>query len=306
MSHSKLRGLRVIAAALGLGLTLACALPAQALAAVHSGKKKPVAAQKAAAAKGQRKAHATASRPLQAHTVVRAKNGKKAALHTAHATLSERAAPKGRRLSAKAAAVAGAGALAAGGAHALAHDDGPLRLSANAALVIDQNSREVLFSKNDRAVLPIASLTKLMTGLLVADAKLPLDEEITITEEDLDTYKGTGSRLSIGTRLTRGELLHIALMSSENRAANALGRTYPGGLSNFVRLMNQKAASSACATPATSSPLACRSRTVPARATWRCWWPQPISVHCCASCRLRPATRSNRAGACCNTATATA
>lgn len=117
----------------------------------------------------------------------------------------------------------------------------PLSLSASVALVIDQSTNEVLFSKNDDAVLPIASLTKLMTGLVVADARLPLDEEITITREDIDTLKGSRSRLAIGARLTRGELMHLALMSSENRAAHALGRTYPGGIDLFVRDMNQKA-----------------------------------------------------------------
>jgi len=119
--------------------------------------------------------------------------------------------------------------------------DDPLSLSASVALVIDQSTNEVLFSKNDDAVLPIASLTKLMTGLVVADAQLPLDEEITITREDIDTLKGSRSRLAIGARLTRGELMHLALMSSENRAAHALGRTHPGGIDQFVRDMNQKA-----------------------------------------------------------------
>ncbi len=119
--------------------------------------------------------------------------------------------------------------------------DDPLSLSASVALVIDQSTNEVLFSKNDDAVLPIASLTKLMTGLVIADAQLPLDEEITITREDVDTLKGSRSRLVIGARLTRGELMHLSLMSSENRAAHALGRTYPGGIDQFVRVMNQKA-----------------------------------------------------------------
>jgi D-alanyl-D-alanine endopeptidase (penicillin-binding protein 7) len=152
-------------------------------------------------------------------------------------------------LAARSAAVAGAGLAAASAAAAIdgknelhQASDAPPRLSANAVFVMDQNSREVLVSKNDKAVLPIASLTKLMTGLLVADARLPLEEEILITEDDLDIYKGTGSRLAVGTRLTRGEALHLALMSSENRAAHALGRTYPGGIVNFVRLMNAKAA----------------------------------------------------------------
>jgi serine-type D-Ala-D-Ala endopeptidase (penicillin-binding protein 7) len=116
-----------------------------------------------------------------------------------------------------------------------------LGLKASVALVVDQETNEVLFSKNDSAVLPIASLTKLMTGLLVSEAKLPMDEMITITQEDVDTEKFTGSRLRVGAMLTRGELMHLALMSSENRAAHALGRTYPGGLQAFVSLMNAKA-----------------------------------------------------------------
>ncbi len=116
-----------------------------------------------------------------------------------------------------------------------------LGLKSNAVMVIDQNTQEVLFNKNGSTVLPIASLTKLMTGLVVADANLSLDERITITDDDVDTLKGSGSRLAVGTTLTRGELLHLALMSSENRAAHALGRTFPGGLDAFVRLMNVKA-----------------------------------------------------------------
>ncbi len=116
-----------------------------------------------------------------------------------------------------------------------------LDLKSSAALVIDQDTNEVLFSKNDQAVLPIASLTKLMTGLLVSEARLSMSEVITISQEDVDTEKGSSSRLRVGTELSRGELLHLALMSSENRAAHALGRSYPGGLSVFVSLMNAKA-----------------------------------------------------------------
>ena len=117
----------------------------------------------------------------------------------------------------------------------------PLYLKSSVALVIDQDTHEVLISKNDHAVLPIASLTKLMTGLIISQAHLPMDEPITITQDDVDTEKGSRSRLSVGTTLTRGEMMHLALMSSENRAAHALGRTYPGGLSAFVGLMNAKA-----------------------------------------------------------------
>ena len=119
--------------------------------------------------------------------------------------------------------------------------DDRLELNSSVALVIDQETNEVLFSKNDAAVLPIASLTKLMTGLVIADANLDMNEPLTITQDDVDTYKGSSSRLAVGSTLSRGEMMHLALMSSENRAANALGRTYPGGLSEFVRLMNSKA-----------------------------------------------------------------
>lgn len=117
----------------------------------------------------------------------------------------------------------------------------PLSLKSSVALVLDQDTNEVLFNKNGEAVLPIASLTKLMTSVIVVEAQQPLDEMLTITQDDVDTEKGSGSRLAIGTRLTRGEMLHLALMSSENRAAHALGRHYPGGLGAFVAAMNAKA-----------------------------------------------------------------
>ena len=117
----------------------------------------------------------------------------------------------------------------------------PLALKSSVALVMDQDTHEVLLGKNPSAVLPIASITKLMTGLLVSEAKLDMDEKITITQDDVDTEKGSRSRLKVGTTLTRAELMHLALMSSENRAAHALGRTYPGGLDLFVSKMNEKA-----------------------------------------------------------------
>ncbi|WP_103044837.1 D-alanyl-D-alanine endopeptidase [Comamonas faecalis] len=119
--------------------------------------------------------------------------------------------------------------------------DDPLNLHSSVALVMDQDTKEVLLSKNENAVLPIASLTKLMTGLLISEAHLPMDEQITVTQDDVDTIKGSSSRLRVGTTLTRAELLHLALMSSENRAAHALARTYPGGMQAFVARMNAKA-----------------------------------------------------------------
>lgn len=117
----------------------------------------------------------------------------------------------------------------------------PLDLRSSVALVIDQDTREVLLRKNDQAVLPIASLTKLMTGLVISEAQLPMAEMITITQADVDTEKGSSSRLAVGSVLSRGDLLHLALMSSENRAAHALGRTFPGGLDTFVSRMNARA-----------------------------------------------------------------
>ena len=125
------------------------------------------------------------------------------------------------------------------GLHSTADD---LDLKSSVAYVIDQDTNEVLVSKNDQAVLPIASITKLMTGVVISEAKLSMHESITITQDDVDTEKGSSSRLKVGTTLTRGELLHLSLMASENRAAHALGRTYPGGLQAFVDLMNAKAA----------------------------------------------------------------
>jgi D-alanyl-D-alanine endopeptidase (penicillin-binding protein 7) len=117
----------------------------------------------------------------------------------------------------------------------------PLALKSSVAFVVDQNSDEVLFEKNANVALPIASITKLMTGLVVVQAGLDMDEMLTVTQDDVDRHKFTSSRLTVGARMTRGNLLHIALMSSENRAAAALGRNYPGGISAFVEMMNTKA-----------------------------------------------------------------
>ena len=123
----------------------------------------------------------------------------------------------------------------------LHHVSDSLDLKSSVALVLDQDTNEVLFSKNSEAVLPIASLTKLMTALVVTEAALPADEVLSITQDDVDTEKASRSRLRVGTQLSREEMLHLALMSSENRAAHALGRHYPGGIDAFVAAMNQKA-----------------------------------------------------------------
>ena len=123
---------------------------------------------------------------------------------------------------------------------AVAGRTGIPELKSSSALVVDQSGR-VLFAKNVDHVVPIASITKLMTAMVVIDAGLPLTEQIAISENDKDLLKGTRSRLHIGTVLTRRELLHLALMASENRAAEALSRVYPGGPKAFVAAMNQKA-----------------------------------------------------------------
>ena len=114
-------------------------------------------------------------------------------------------------------------------------------LSAQSVLVYDQASGQPLLAKNATLQTPIASITKLMTAMLVVDAAQPLDERITITAEDRDTLKGTGSRLAIGASYTRGQLLHLALIASDNRAAHALARTTAGGLDRFVANMNRMA-----------------------------------------------------------------
>ncbi|MBA4142378.1 MAG: D-alanyl-D-alanine endopeptidase [Nitrosospira sp.] len=118
---------------------------------------------------------------------------------------------------------------------------GGLNLRSQAALIMDAQSGQILFSKNADKIMPIASITKLMTAIVVLDALLPLDEEIFIEKADVDVLKNTRSRLRVGTSLTRQEMLRLALMSSENRAAAALGRAYPGGIDAFVEAMNRKA-----------------------------------------------------------------
>lgn len=119
---------------------------------------------------------------------------------------------------------------------------GPLRLKSSAALVVDQTTGEVLVAKQVEAPVPIASLTKLMTAMVVLDAGQNLDETIRIESEDVDTLRNSRSRLPVGTVLSRRDALLLALAASENRAAHALGRTYPGGASACVRAMNAKAA----------------------------------------------------------------
>jgi serine-type D-Ala-D-Ala endopeptidase (penicillin-binding protein 7) len=127
--------------------------------------------------------------------------------------------------------------------HATAKDVGNPKLKSSSVLIVDQSDSSVLYSRHPDVAAPIASITKLMTALVVLDAQQPLDEPITITEADRNLQKSTFSRLTVGTTLTRGDLMHLALMASENRAAHALGNNYPGGMPAMVAAMNAKAAS---------------------------------------------------------------
>ena len=117
-----------------------------------------------------------------------------------------------------------------------------VHLRSASVLVQDADSGEVVYMKNSEAIVPIASITKLMTAIVTLERNLDLQQRVVISSEDVDSIKGTRSRLRTGASLTRDELLMLALMASENRAAAALGRTYPGGVEAFVVAMNEKAA----------------------------------------------------------------
>lgn len=119
--------------------------------------------------------------------------------------------------------------------------DNGAQLSSEVALVMSLDNNKVLYAKNSNTVRPIASISKLLSALVIVRSKLPLDEVIVIDDADIDRVKKSSSRLSVGTSLTRREALLLALMSSENRATHALGRTYPGGMQAFVREMNATA-----------------------------------------------------------------
>ena len=124
------------------------------------------------------------------------------------------------------------------GGNGVAHG---LGLKSHVALVVDEMTGELLIAKNVDEVHAVASITKLKTALVILEARVPLSELVEIGSEDVDTARGTRSRLKLGAQLSRNDLLHLALMASENRAAHALGRSYPGGLAAFVESMNAKA-----------------------------------------------------------------
>lgn len=183
------------------------------------------------------------ARPVVKKSPAKATHAQKASSGTRQASSKSKVVRQGRIVRSRAAAkmavvpaVPSVGQLT--GLHSA---DDPLALKSSVALVVDQDTNQVLFSKNPGAVLPIASLTKLMTALVVVEAGLPMDEPVAIEQDDLDLTAANRSRLALGTVLPRGEMLHLALMSSENRAASALSRHYPGGATAFVAAMNRKA-----------------------------------------------------------------
>ncbi len=198
-----------------------CLLVSMSFTAHAAETDKPRRADGSSKSAGSAKSQANAK--SQAKSSATAKNSSKATNNSRKVVKAEKPRPSHGRLA---------------GLHQ-GNDD--LDLRSSVALVIDQDTHEVLIRKNDNAILPIASLTKLMTGLVISDANLLHTDMITITQEDVDTEKGSTSRLAVGSVLSRGDLLHLALMSSENRAAHALGRTYPGGLSAFTKAMNERA-----------------------------------------------------------------
>ena len=153
-------------------------------------------------------------------------------LHSSHATPEP--------VTKKAPVAAAKAPVAKARAKSSSHSHGP-EVRSSAVLVIDESDSSVLLSKNADVAVPIASITKLMTALVVLEADQPLDETIKITKDDRNIDRNAASRLPVGASLTRAELLHLALMSSENRAANALGRSYPGGTKAVLAAMNAKA-----------------------------------------------------------------
>jgi D-alanyl-D-alanine endopeptidase (penicillin-binding protein 7) len=225
--------------AAALTICLAAAGPSQAAGGAERKTAKAAPAKTAKADSSRSKSAAMAKGGAPKPSVVKARTAKPVA-KTAKTRMTRQ-----QRLAAKKAAAEKAAAAAA--ARELNHyatdgEGNPLLRSA-AVLVQDQSSGEVLFEKNSDAVLPIASITKLMTAMVVLDAKQGLSELIDISIDEVDMLRGTRSRLVVGTELSREDMLRLALMSSENRAAASLARHYPGGTVAFIDAMNAKARS---------------------------------------------------------------
>ncbi|CAM4376289.1 D-alanyl-D-alanine endopeptidase [Bordetella tumbae] len=204
-------------------------------AACKAAKSKTTATSSKSTAK--KSTRATAKSSTQAKKTSAKTSAKKSA---SRATSKKTAARKSTIIARQRTAAAHASAAALPAAEASIREE--IRaLRSTTAYAQDLETSTVLFAKNENVVRPIASISKLMTALVVVDANQPMDQTLEITAEDVDVLKHTTSRLQVGTRLSRGDMLHLALMSSENRAAHALGRNYPGGIPAFVRAMNDKA-----------------------------------------------------------------
>ena len=217
-----------------LALALGGMLPATSYAAKANSCKTNAKSAACKATKTSAKKSGTASRSkTSAKATKKSTVSKKATKSTRHARKSKIIARQ-RHAPSSASTAALAGTTGAVRAEIRA-------LRSSTAYAQDLATSTVLFAKNEDVVRPIASISKLMTALVVVDANQPMDETLEITSEDVDVLKHTTSRLRVGTRLSRGDMLHLALMSSENRAAHALGRNYPGGIPAFVQAMNRKA-----------------------------------------------------------------
>ncbi|AIO31908.1 D-alanyl-D-alanine carboxypeptidase family protein [Burkholderia cenocepacia] len=223
-----------VSVAVALLATAASVVPADAFAATakahQTAKKKAVAP----AASAKQKSAKAASAKVASAEAPRAKASRKRvtlaanSVHGGHRGAVRKVAFQPRRPT-------------VGQAFGLHDTPDALALRSSVAYVVDQNTGEPLFDKNSHAVVPIASISKLMTAMVVLDSKAPMTDQIEVTDEDRDYEKGTGSRLSVGSVLSREDMLHIALMASENRAAAALSRYYPGGRPAFIAAMNAKA-----------------------------------------------------------------
>lgn len=228
---------QILKAAVLLGALLGYGLGAPVHAATDA-KKPPVAAKKSgskdvAAAKPSGKTAAPANKSgteksTKAPTKSTVAAGKKTVKSASRAAPQKTASEQGAKKSMRKVSMADV-------------DPRRLMLYSASALVIDQETGQPLLEKQSDTVVPIASISKLMTAMVVLDAKLDLNEVIAIGDDDVDGLKGTRSRLPVGTTMTRETAMLLALMSSENRAAHALGRHYPGGMPAFVKAMNQKA-----------------------------------------------------------------
>ena len=264
--RSAMKTLASLVLALGVSLLpVAPSLASQAASGKAGNDKKPAAkAASKAVSKASKQVASKAATKAASKPVNKAANksvgkpapqaGQAPVAKSRQAARSQRATPRAGN---RARAVAGSGLRASKSRRAAVRLDPPrpsfgqiyglhatsdeLDLRSSVAFVVDQDTNEVLFSKNSSAVLPIASITKLMTALVVTEAGLPLDEMLSVVQADVDATAGSRSRLQLGTQLNRGEMLHLALMASENRAAHLLGRTFPGGMDSFVASMNRKA-----------------------------------------------------------------